>query len=211
MEVKYYKIRADFKYSKKGRFYRTFLVREGISLQDLGEFIVEIFGGEMEHCFLYTMKGKSFEPLSWIEDWGSDDGSREAYNDKTIEDLPSSFTFEYDTGEGWDFSCKIYDKMVVKEFDDEEYKDDEELIPTGFVLDGKGMGIWEDNIGSLYAYLEGEIDQDYNLEDEERGIYKPWNFEIDKYSEFDDPIDIEELNEIAMDFFPIAYYENDEN
>jgi len=105
--------------------------------------------------------------------------------------------FIYDTGDGWDFDCKIYKRIVVKTVDDEEE------IPTGFVLEAKGMGIWEDNIGSLYAYLEGEIDKDYNEEDEDRGIYKPWNFEIDKYSEFDDPIDIEELNEQAMYFVPL--------
>ena len=49
MDVKYIKIRADFKYAKKGRFYRTFLVREDIGLGELGELIVDIFGGTMEH------------------------------------------------------------------------------------------------------------------------------------------------------------------
>ena len=59
MEAKYFKIRADFKYANKGRFYRTFLVREDIGLGELGEFIVDIFGGTMEHFFLYRTKEKS--------------------------------------------------------------------------------------------------------------------------------------------------------
>ena len=41
-------------------------------------------------------------------------------------------------------------------------------------------------------------------EDEERGIYKPWSFIINKYSEFDDSVDIEELNDRAMYFYPMS-------
>lgn len=116
---------------------------------------------------------------------------------KNIKDLPNNFVFIYDTGDGWDFDCKIYKVKVTKTFDDDED------IPTAFVIDAKGMGIWEDNIRSLYAYFDGEIDKDYNGEDEEKGIYKPWNYDIDKYSEFDNPVDIEELNDKAMFFFPV--------
>ena len=117
-------------------------------------------------------------------------------DNKTIKDLPERFIFAYDTGDGWDFDCKIYKTIVIKEIENDEH------IPAGFVLDAKGMGIWEDNIMSLYAYLEGKIDKDFDGEDEEIGIYKPWNFDIEKYSEFDDPVDIEELNDIAMNFYP---------
>ena len=74
---------------------------------------------------------------------------------------------------------------VIKELSNDED------IPTGFVLDGKGQGIWEDNISTLYAYLNGEIDKDFDGEDEQKGIFKPWNFNIKKYSEFDNSIDLE--------------------
>ena len=134
---------------------------------------------------MYGLKNKQYLPSGWVNEWYLERGiDVEAFKDKTIKDLPERFIFEYDTGDGWDFECKIYKKEVIKEIEDDED------IPTGFVLDGKGMGIWEDNIYSLYAYLNNEIDKDYNQEDEERGIYKPWNFDINKYSEFDDPIDI---------------------
>ncbi|MCR5694730.1 MAG: plasmid pRiA4b ORF-3 family protein [Clostridia bacterium] len=199
VEIKYYKIRADFKYAEKGRFYRVFLVKENANLREMGEFIVEIFGGELEHMFLYRLKGnRSYLPESWIEDWNFfSRAENEPFNKKTVEDLPDTFTFEYDTGDGWDFNCKIYKKPVIKEIDDDGD------IPFGFVLDAKGMGIWEDEIYTLYAYLEGKIDKDFDGEDEENGIYKPWNFEIDKYSEFDDPVDLEELNKTAMNFIPL--------
>lgn len=198
MLVNYIKIREDFKYATKGRFFRTFLVREDIGLGELGELIVDIFGGTMEHFFMYSTKEKSYIPSSWIDNW--DDMSthqHESFKNKNIKDLPNNFIFIYDTGDGWDFDCKIYKIKVTKTFDDDED------IPTAFVIDAKGMGIWEDNIRSLYAYFDGEIDKDYNGEDEEKGIYKPWNYDIDKYSEFDNPVDIEELNDKAMFFFPV--------
>lgn len=56
MEIKYIKIRADFKYAEKGRFYRTFLVKDDADLGTLGELIVDIFGGTLEHFFLYKTK-----------------------------------------------------------------------------------------------------------------------------------------------------------
>lgn len=199
MEIKYIKIRVDFKYAEKGRFYRTFLVKDDVDLGTLGELIVDIFGGTLEHFFLYKTKEKQYLPSSWVDEWCLERGIIVTpFKDKTIRDLPEAFLFEYDTGDGWDFKCKKYRKEIIKEIDDDED------IPTGFVLEGKGMGIWEDNIHSLYAYLDGEIDKDYNKEDEEKGIYKPWNFDIDKYSDFDNPIDIEELNERAMYFQPIG-------
>jgi hypothetical protein len=199
MKMNYLKIRADFKYATKGRFYRVFLVKEDIGLGELGELMVDIFGGTMEHFFMYHTKEKAYIPSSWMEQWDSFGSFRnEPFKDKTIKDLPEKFIFVYDTGDGWDFDCKIYKTIVTKEFEDDED------IPTGFVLDAKGMGIWEDNIRSLYAYLEGEIDKDFDGEDEKRGIYKPWNFDIKKYSQFDDPVDIEELNDKAMYFYPIS-------
>ena len=198
MQVNYKKIRADFKYATKGRFFRTFLVREDISLGELGEMMTDILGGTMEHYFMFRDKNRPYIPSSWFEYCPWEDKDSRSIKESFLSDLADNFIFIYDTGDGWDFDCKIYSTIVVKEISDDEE------IPTGFVIDGKGMGIWEDHIRSLYAYLDGEIDKDYNGEDENRGIYKPWNFIIDKYSEFDDPIDLEELNDKAMYFFPTA-------
>ena len=47
MEIRYFKIRADFKYAAKGRFYRTFLVREDVNLGELGELSGDLFGGTL--------------------------------------------------------------------------------------------------------------------------------------------------------------------
>ena len=96
MDVKYIKIRADFKYAEKGRFYRTFLVRDDIGLGELGELIVDIFGGTMEHFFMYHTKDKAYIPSSWMEQWDDFGTSRhEPFKDKTITDLPEHFIFVY--------------------------------------------------------------------------------------------------------------------
>lgn len=63
-----------------------------------------------------------------------------AFKDKTIKELPEHFVFEYDTGDGWDFDCKIYKTIATK-----EYEDDED-IPVGFALDAKGLV----NLGRQY-------------------------------------------------------------
>lgn len=198
MKIRYIKIRADFRYTKKGRFFRTFLIREDIGLGELGEFIVYIFGGTMEHYFMYHTIDKSYIPSSWVEQWDALGGKRkhEPFIDHIVNDLPEKFIFIYDTGDGWDFDCKMYRNTITKSYKDDEY------IPMGFVLDGKGMGIWEDNISTLYMHLDGEIDKDYSKEDKEKGIYKPWNFKIKKYSEFDGPINIDELNKRIVGFKP---------
>ena len=115
MKMNYLKIRADFKYATKGRFYRIFLVKEDIGLGELGELMVDIFGGTMEHFFMYHTKEKAYIPSSWMEQWDSFGSSRnEPFKDKTIKDLPEKFIFVYDTGDGWDFDCKIYRRKHQK-------------------------------------------------------------------------------------------------
>ena len=193
--MEYTKIRLDFKYAEKGRFYRTVLVRSDLDLKSIGTAFVYALGGTLEHCFLYRSKGVSYFPYEWIEDFYNIENCL-PYEEASLDDLSDTFSFEYDTGDGWDFVCKKYKRKVNL--------DSERVI---IVLEGAGMGIWEDNIGTLYTYLEGEIDKDYDGEDEERGIYKPWNFDIDKYSEFDNPLDIEALNE-ELDFDEV--FENEE-
>ena len=196
MEFK--KVRLDFKYAKKGRFYRVLLVPAHTKLNDLGCIFVEALKGAMEHCFLFKTKDTSFEPAAFLTEIFFDNSVY--MNFYTIEDLGEKFVFIYDTGDGWDFDCKVYKKSVFLDTKD-----------TTVLLEGAGQGIWEDNIGTLYAYFEGDIPHDFNEEDEERGIYKPWNVFVDKYSEFDDPLDIEEENGALNDFVKLTIKEYAKN
>lgn len=191
--MKYTKIRLDFKYAEKGRFYRVVLVKGNPTLDILGEMFVNALGGELEQCFLYHSKDVEYIPQEWLDDWSRGEPIEIHY----LSELNNTFEFDYDTGDGWDFICKKYVKPVEIDKD----------VPI-LITEGAGMGIWEDNIGSLYAYLNGDISPDFDGEDEEEGIFKPWNHDIDKYSDFDKPLDIEELNEELEFSCDFAYYDD---
>ena len=181
MEFK--KVRLDFKYAEKGRFYRILLVPAKTKLNDLGCIFVEALHGTMEHSFCFETKDTNYDSASFLEDAFFNDDS--VYmNFYSLEDLGAKFTFCYDSGDGWDFDCRVYKKSVILDTDD-----------VAVILEGAGQGIWEDDIGTLYAYLSGKIPPDFDGEDEEQCIFKPWNIEIDKYSDFDAPLDIEKENE----------------
>lgn len=113
-----------------------------------------------------------------------------------LSDLPDKFIFEYDTGDGWEFDCKKYKEKV-------KIESTKDII----LIEGKGQGIWEDNVYTLQALFAGEIDPDSTLEDEENGIYKPWNFDIDKYGDFDKPLNIETENKALDKNFQYNYKE----
>jgi len=190
----YTKIRLDFKYGPKGRFYRVILVKDNPSLFKLGVAFGTVLGATFEHCFLfrckdyveYVMACFMEMPLRGYKYLGF-------YH---LSDLPDSFSYEYDTGDGWDFTCKKYKKTV-------ELKSKEDII----LLEGKGQGIWEDNICSLYALFNNEISPDFSGEDEEKGIYKPWNCVVAKYGDFDLPLNIEDENDSLSSLFEIDYQE----
>ncbi len=178
----YTKIRLDFIRGPKDRFYRTVLIKGNPDLFELGICLGLALGATYEHCFLITTKDSSYVMAPFMEE--PDDGYkylRRYY----LSDLPDEFNYEYDTGEGWNFACKRYEEKI-------ELNNTRQKI---IVLEGKGQGIWEDNIGSLYALFEGRVDPNSSEEDEYEGYYKPWNYKIDKFGDFDLPLNVEALNE----------------
>lgn len=183
----YTKIRLDFKYGPKERFYRTVLVKNDINLFDLCIGFCLILRAEFEHCFLITERNnnKEYVMAPFME---SPLPGYKYLGNYSLKDLADTFSFEYDTGEGWDFLCKKYKKEV-------SLNSKKEFI----IIDGAGMGIFEDNISSLYALLNDKIDSLSGESDEEHGYYLPWNLPITKYGEFDEPLDIDELNDMLAD------------
>ena len=100
-------------------------------------------------------------------------------DDYTLKDLGNKFTFVYDTGEYWEFEAIVtLSDIPVR---------GEDVI----LIDGAGQGIWEDNIHSLYAYLDGQIDPNSREDNEDLGYTLPWNLDFEKYGDFDKPFDIE--------------------
>lgn len=175
--MNYIKIKLEFEHCEKGRFFRTFLVNPELDLVDFGCAIVTAIHGAFEHCFYFENKEKTFNPRAFFEDYCSEKDV--LMNNYTVEDLGKKFKFCYDTGDGWDFNgtCTDTNEMV-------KYKD---IV----LIDGAGLGIWEDNIGTLYAYFEGEVDPNSLETNEEQGFYPPWNMKLKKYSDFDTAFDLQ--------------------
>ena len=174
----YRKLKVSLK-EAKDRFYRLLLVREDIDLETLGVVLVTALGGEFEHMFLFHKGRKSYVDESWKDGFND-----EVMKDTKLLDLGENFVFEYDTGDGWEFDCRLYKKAEM--IDSDAY---------AFALDGRGQGIWEDHKWILMRYLSGELGPDIREEDEDRGIFFPWNYEIEKLSDFDECYDLEEQKE----------------
>lgn len=185
----YTKIRMDFKYAEKGRFYRVLLIKGNPDLLSLGVALGDAVGVAFEHCFLITCNKRKtcYVMAPFMED------PMPGYcllSNHWMEELPEEFDFEYDTGDGYDFHCKRYKKQV-------EVDSQQRLI----VLEGAGQGVWEDNIHTLGAYLSGELAGDAE-EDLDRGYAKPWNVEIEHFGDFDLPLDIDSFNKKLAKLYP---------
>ncbi len=196
--MNYKQIKLTFKYSKPKRFYRTLLAKQNVNLINLGCAIVTAFGGEFEHLFLFETKTRVYNPKCFMEDMVFENDV--LMDNYTLSDLGDNFIFTYDTGDGWNFSATVTDSDV------EEKEEDFILI------DGAGQGIWEDNIHTLKAYLDGKIDPNTYEPDENNGYYPPWNFENEKYGDFDN-FNLEEEKQRFMENYPkdIISYKEGEN
>ncbi len=172
----YRMIKAEYKYDKKA-LWRKFLVPEGISLVDLGCVLCTLFKTEFEHCFVFTKGDIQYVPAVFLEGYSSMfDRLMDSF---TLRDLGDSFVFEYDTGESWDFSCKVYKK-------EEKLTDNRIAV----LLDGKGAGIWEDNGHTFREYRAGMIDPAATEDDLEEPFSMPWNLDLERIGDFDAPLDI---------------------
>ena len=177
--MKYTKIRVAFKEFPK-RFYREMYVRSDLSLFKLGVCICCSLGAEFEHYFLFEDAERQYVPRDFEELWGNN-VFMPKYNFKDIVlDKKNRFKLTYDTGEDYEFVITVLESDV-------ELKRRKPAI----ILKGAGDRIWEDNISTLYAYLSGELDGELFENDEENGIYMPWNvYEGYKLKDFDRPFDV---------------------
>lgn len=192
--AKYRKLRFDYKYGPKNRFYRVVLVKGNPNLFKLGVALLTSVGATFEHCFLFRVEDESDYDTCYVMANFMEDpipGYKYLGNYK-LNDLPNQFILQYDTGDCWDFDCVLEDEV-------HDLNSHEEDI---LVLEAVGQGIWEDNSYSLQAYFEGNIDPNLTMEElEDKGILLPWNFDIRKFSSFDKPISIRWFQkEIIIDF-----------
>ena len=181
--MNYKTIKMDYHY-RKDRFNRTIMVREDINLIELGCAMCTAIRAEFEHNFLFIKNKKQYVPDCFIEN-GFDDYNEVPMKKYSLGNLGDKFQFWYDTGDDWLFDCKVYKKET-------------KLVGSelAYLVDGKGQGVWEDNVWTLDQYFNGLVDPNTNEPDEEKGIYPPWNFEIEKYSDFDTAFNLAEEKEM---------------
>lgn len=169
----YKKVKLEFDEAKE-RLSRTLLVKENTNLVVLGAIFCTALRTEFEHCFYFEKNKTHYSPDVFIAEGLSDIFPEVPMKKYKFKDMGTSFKFIYDTGEDWIFNCKVFKKDV-------EVKGNK----IAYLLDGKGQGVWEDNKGSLMAYIDGEIKPESNKEDERKGYYLPWNFNNTRYGDFD--------------------------
>ncbi len=180
--MQYVRLKVKFK-EYPGKFNRTILVRKDLDLFSLGVCILTSLGATFEHFFLFMDKERNYLPEAFEDLWHE----REVFmTDYHYSDLvlnsKKQFTLVYDTGDDWQF--------VVQEMGEEEISS-ERLI---FLEAGKGQGIWEDNIWSLYQFLSGETEGKTKKELEKEGIHLPWNFVMSDFSDFNIKLPIKALD-----------------
>ncbi len=176
------------------RFYRIIAVREDPDLYELGAILGLSVQAWFEHFYYFEDKNNTYVPDSWVEH------DEVRMSDYHLSDLGDTFKYNYDTGEGWQFNCKIYKTKYeyVSEFDD---------YPISMVLEGKGQGIFENDIWTLDRYLDGIIPADSNEENLDEHMSLPMNMDFEVYGDFDKPLDLdffefydEQVEDIAKHF-----------
>ncbi len=184
------------------RFYRIIAVKGNPNLYELGAIFGSSVQAWFEHFYYLKDKQNTYLPESWLEDsWNDDAVSMKEYH---LSDLTDTFKYVYDTGENWEFNCKIYKKEYeyISEFND---------YPMAMVLEGKGQGIFENDHYTLDRYLDGLIPAESSLEnmgDEYQVL--PMNMDFDTYGDFDAPLDLDEFEFYEEDIKVIVSNFSDE-
>lgn len=183
------------------RFYRIIAVKGDPDLYELGAILGLSVQAWFEHYYYFEDKNNKYLPDCWMDDPWSDASVDVSMHDAHLSNLNDCFTYCYDTGQNWEFNCKIYKKKYeyVSEFDD---------YPSAMVLEGKGQGIFENDHYTLDRYLEGLIPADSSeeiLEDDYQTL--PMNMSFEVYGDFDKPLDLDyfeffddQIEEIAEHF-----------
>ena len=193
--MKYRTLKLELRYAPE-RLNRTFYVREDIPLSRLASAILSSVKADGGHLFEFIAQNKDSYGLSYGEpDYLLSEG--------TLEDLGERFRFIYDFGDGWEFDCRLLKR------EKEIYSDKDILF-----AEGKGLGIWEDDIQTFFAYLSGEAapDMTADTEDDDAGFYMPENLPMEKLSDFDQPLDPEtEQNRIDDGAFSLIEADEDDD
>ena len=187
------------------RLYRTFYIRTDVTLDKLAEVILKLFRTDetpayvffdTEHSYTTDMfvhmnpKGDYLDALTNNPDLNDVWENKKPMNACRLSEMGDEFCFLYDVDEGYRFLCQACGEPVSE--------DREDWVS---VTDGKGAGIFEDDVYTLWTYFDGGLDPDMSEDDDEKEFYMPENLELEKLSDFEKPLDLAEETEIAASAF----------
>ncbi len=180
--MKYKRIKFEMMGFEKD-FYRDFLIREDVNLLELGIIFIVSAYGNLEHLFCIRDNNRTY--VTEQEDIYSP--NMLYLSDHSLSDLDNDFMFIYDYGEDWTFKCSVENKSYNKPGNEFVY-----------LLDGKGLGIFEDNRDLFMKYMNSGIN-----DEEVDGI---WNLPIMSASEIDE-YDVECEDYRIRNDVPFSIYE----
>ena len=187
------------------RLYRTIDIRTDVTLDKLAEVILKLFRTyetpaylffDTEHCFTtdtfvhMNPRGDYLDALTNNPDLNDVWENKKPMNACRLSEMGDEFCFLYDVDEGYRFLCQACGEPVSE--------DREDWVS---VTDGKGAGIFEDDVYTLWTYFDGGLDPDMSEDDDEKEFYMPENLELEKLGDFEKPLDLEEETEIAASAF----------
>lgn len=161
------------------RLYRVFWLRENTRLDILAEILMDMLAMKREHLYEF-IAGRQVYVIDPEEMDMALKGNR--MSGYTAEDLGSSFRFIYDFGEDWTFDCRLENTGKNLDLD--------QLI---IMEEAAGAGIFEDNKQTLFAYFSGEAPAGMRTDRENRGLFMPWNLDLNKLGDFDSPVDLDDM------------------
>ena len=187
------------------RLYRTIDIRTDVTLDKLAEVILKLFRTyetpaylffDTEHCFTtdtfvhMNPRGDYLDALTNNPDLNDVWENKKPMNACRLSEMGDEFCFLYDVDEGYRFLCQACGEPVSE--------DREDWVS---VTDGKGAGIFEDDVYTLCTYFDGGLDPDMSEDDDEKEFYMPENLELEELSDFEKPLDLAEETEIAASAF----------
>ena len=181
--MKYTKIRVEFKEFPK-RLYREMYVRSDISLYNLGVCILCSVKATFEHYFLFQDSVRDYVPKDFEELYKKQVYMTNYHLKDVCLNNKKQFFLVYDTGDYYEFTITVLEEVEL-----------EKKRKLSFIISGAGDRIWEDNIYTLYAYLNGKLKDELTEEDVENGYSMPWNVPgTYVFSDFDRPYFVKQEN-----------------
>lgn len=171
------------------RLNRVLQVRSDIDIMTLGYIILDSLCAEFD--FPYTIEDDEtcYVPDDVLFNNQIDIGETKmlsSLKDTPISKLPDSFCLKYFDSPSkkncWKFNC-TFGKGTAKRASD----------AYACMLDGKGMGLWEEEKDAYFNYLNGMIDPELDCDTEDAWV--PDNLDIETYGETDSAFDLETAKE----------------